>query len=80
MNKVERTGFFIAKRSDNGANVRVNIFTEFADCSTRAGSSWEAVSTALKLDDGSHVNPVTKGHYQIMFPKVDLFTDDPNAP
>ena len=80
MNKIERTGCFTAKRSDNDTDVRVNIFTKFADCSTLAGSSWEAVSIILKLDDGSHVNPVAKGHYRTVFPEVDLFTDDPGAP
>ena len=75
-----QTGSFDAKRSDTGEIVRVYVFTRFVDCSSLDGHSEVPGISYLELGDGNKVNRICKGHYQSVFPQVDLFTDDPNAP
>ncbi len=34
----------------------------------------------IRTADGRSVNRIAKGHYAILFPPMDLFSDDPDAP
>lgn len=79
--KVTRqTGSFQANYED-GRELTINIFTTFVEVASRAGSSEEAVSRALKTQEGYHVNPLGNGRFEIVdLGKTIVTSTDPNAP
>jgi len=54
--------------------------TEFVDFSNSTASGELPGFKSLRTDSGQPVNYLSKGHYKMVFPEIELTSDDPAAP
>jgi hypothetical protein len=72
-------GSFIAKDA-KGRQYRIHRFTDFIQFGNSKSSGESPGFSDLRTHDGNPVNYVSKGHYRLVFPEIDLTSDDPDAP
>ncbi|MGD0541616.1 MAG: hypothetical protein ABSB33_08875 [Tepidisphaeraceae bacterium] len=76
---IKRTKSFTAT-DPAGAEYTIHEFTKFIDVGTRDGAHHEPGFKSLQTSRGQAVNYVSKGRYKLVFPEIELTSDDPDAP
>lgn len=78
--RVDRMGSFTAY-DDSGNSYVLEIYADVIDAGTMDDPNAEHFGVHKILTaDGSHVNRVSKGSYQIVSSGLNLKSDDPSAP
>lgn len=79
--KVECAGDFVA-HTKSGKAVKVFVFQEYLEMRDLSGTSWDPGFKIMKTSDGTHVNRVAKGQYELvtLFGEKELWSTDPCAP
>ena len=78
MARIVRTASFLAK-DDMGNRYQINEFTEMVDFCNTKGISHSPGWKSLRTDDGQEVNYLGRGRYKLVFPEIELTSDDPAA-
>ena len=80
--RYEQIGTFIAHSTDDGTKYTIIVETRVVRYGSDRGAQKVDGTRRLKTSHGEFVRQVGEGKYQIVraFTKIDLTSDDPNAP